>query len=163
MTTSSQVMFRRTRRRRQFAIFLTIAVIAGVIALAARYRTERRDTIDYLDAVDEIAQEQMVAAQSLRELFDTLGSLDRPEIVERITLLGDQTADSARQLDDAVVTRPAAEVHGLFSVAVRSWEAGVAILDEAVIEVMDQPDDATFTPESFLEATTRLRIGDEAV
>lgn len=162
MTTSSQALFRRARRRRQYAIFLTIAVIAGVVALAARYRTERRDTMDYLALVAEVVQDELVSSQSLREVFDTLGSLDRPDIVERITLLGGQTEAALRRLDAAVVTREAAEVHGLFTVAVRSWAAGVAELDEAVVELMDQPDDATSIPDSFTTATTRLRIGDEA-
>ncbi|HSF85417.1 MAG TPA: hypothetical protein VLG28_07145 [Acidimicrobiia bacterium] len=162
MTTSSQAIYRRTRRRRQLAIFLTLAVIAAVIALAARYRTERRETMDYLALVDEVAQEHLVISQSLRELFDTLGSLDRPDIVERIGMLGSQAEESVAQLETAVVTRPAAEVHGLFSVAVRSWATGVSNMDEAVVEVMDQPDDATVSPDSFVGTVTDLRVGDEA-
>lgn len=162
MTTSSQAMFRRSRRRRQYAIFLTLAVIAGVVALAARYRTERRDTVDYLAVVDQIVQQELIASQSLHELFDTLGGLDRPEIVERIERLGGQLEQATQQLDEAVVTRAAAEVHGLFSVAVRSWADGISDLDEAVVEVMDQPDEATETPETFVAATTKLRVGDEA-
>jgi hypothetical protein len=162
MTTSSQTLYRRTRRRRQLAIFLTLAVIAAVIALAAQYRTERRETVDYLDLVDEVAQEHLVISQSLRELFDTLGNLDRPDIVERIGLLGEQAAESVAQLETAVVTRPAAEVHGLLSVAVRSWSTGVSNLDEAVVEVMEQPDEALVHPELFNGTVTDLRVGDEA-
>lgn len=162
MTTSSQAMFRRTRRRRQFAIVLTLAVLAGVVALAARYRTERRDTMDYLALVNEIAQDELVTSESLRELFDTLGSLDRPDIVERIELLGEQVESSQAQLSEAVVTRPAAEVHGLFTVAIRSWTDGVTALGDAVVEVMDQPDDAEQAPASYTTATTQLRVGDEA-
>ncbi len=162
MATSSQALFRRSRRRRQFAIFLTLAVIAGLVALAARYRTERRDTADYLALVKEIAQDELVTSQSLRELFDTLGSLDRPDIVGRVALLSDQAQRSALRLEEAVVTRPAAEVHGLFSVAVRSWSEGVGGLEEAIVEVMDQPDDAEVAPQSFIDVATQLRVGDEA-
>lgn len=143
-------------------IVLTLAIVAAVVALAARYRTEQRETVDYLALVDEIAQESLAISQSLRELFDTLVSVDRPDIVERISLLGAQAAASEQRLEEAVVTRPAAEVHGLFSVAVRSWNDGVAGLDEAIVDVMDQPDEAVLAPDSFFEATTQLRVGDEA-
>jgi hypothetical protein len=162
MTMSSQVLHRRQRRRRQLALFLTLAVIVAAIALAVRYRTEQRDTGDYLALTEEIAQDELLAAQSLRELFDSLGSLDRPEILQRIELLGARTAGLQVQLSEAVVTRPAAELHGLMAVATRAWNNGVQGLDEAVVEVMEQPDDSLVAPDAFLAAVTQLRVGDEA-
>lgn len=162
MTMSSQVLHRRERRRRQLALFLTLAVVIAVIAFALRLRTERRETSDYLVLVDEIAEGELVASQSLRELFDSLGSLDRPDIVERLELLGDRTAALEAQLDEAVVTRPAAELHGLMRVAVRAWNTGVAELDDAVVEVMEQSDDSLVPPDTFTAAVTQLRVGDAA-
>ncbi len=162
MTTSSLVLKRSARRRRRLALFFTLAVMVSLIVLAVRYRTENRQTLDYLGLVDEIVQEELVVAQTLRDLFGSLVSTDRPEIVARIELLGEQTSELADLLEEAEVTRAAAELHGFMAVAVGAWHQGIDSLDEAVVEVMEQPDDAVTPPPAFVEAVMQLRIGDQA-
>jgi hypothetical protein len=144
------------------ALFLTAAVAITAVALAVRYRSETRETSDYLVVVDEIVQEELLVSQSLHDVFESLGPMERPEIVERITVLGERTEAAEVQLSEAVVTRPAAELHGLMTVAVRGWSAGIDALDEAMIEVMEQPNDAEIQPDSFMWAVDQLRVGDAA-
>jgi len=159
---SSLVRQRRTRRRRQVAIFLTVAVLIAVIALAVRYRTEERETADYLAVVGEIAGDELTLAQGFRELFDGIADLERPDIIDRLGSLGTESEELATRLDGVVVTRSMAELHGFMTVALRSWTDGLAALGGGVIEVMDQPDDASETPDGFISALDMLRIGDSA-
>ena len=46
---------RRSRRRRNVVILIILAIIFGVLMLAVRYRTERRESIDYMTTVEEVA------------------------------------------------------------------------------------------------------------
>jgi hypothetical protein len=162
MAMSSIAMQRRSRRRRQVAIFLTLGVIITVIALAVRYRTEERETADYLALVGEIAGDELTVSQGLRELLNGVGSLARPDIIDRLVVLGSRAEDLEQRLGDAVVTRPVAEMHGFMSVAAAAWTDGLAALGEGVVAVMDQPDDDIAAPGAFTSALDMLRIGDFA-
>ncbi len=162
MAMSSMAMHRRTRRRRQFAIFLTLAVIITVVALAVRYRTEERQTADYLALVGEIAGDQLTLSQGFRELLDGVGELARPDIVDRLDVLSARAEDLVDQLRAAVVTRPAAEMNGFISVAAGSWRDGLALLGVGVVAVMDQPDEEIAAPDEFIDALDLLRLGDFA-
>ena len=162
MAMSSLAMQRRTRRRRQVALFLTLAVIITVIALAVRYRTEERETTDYLALVDEIAGDQLTLSLGFRELLDGVGELSRPDIVDRLDVLSTQAEELEGRLDVAVVTRPVAEMHGFMSVAASAWTEGLGALGDGVVAVMDQPDEATVAPGAFTDALDVLRIGDFA-
>lgn len=162
MAMSSMAVQRRDRRRRRLALFLSLAVVITVVTLAVRTRTEERQTGDYLALVEELAREQVTVAQGFRELLDGLSDIERQDIVDRLTVLGRQADGLATRLDDAVVTRPAAEAHGFFAVASASWAGGLDAIDEGVVEVMDQPDEATSIPRSFGEAVDRLELGDAA-
>lgn len=162
MAMSSLAVQRRTRRRRQVAVFLTLAVIITVIALAVRYRTEERETSDYLALVDEIAGEELTLSQGFRELLAGVGDLDRPDIIDRLDVLTVRAGELEQQLAEAVVTRPVAKMHGFLSVATGAWTDGLAALDDGVVAVMDQPDDETAAPGAFTDALDVLRVGDVA-
>jgi hypothetical protein len=77
-------------------------------------------------------------------------------------VLGDRAGDLEQQLEDAVVTRPVAEMHGFLSVAASAWRDGLLALGDGVVAVMDQPDDETEAPGVFIDALDILRIGDFA-
>jgi len=159
---SSVAVQRRVRRRRRIAVFLTLAVLITVIALAVRYRTEERETADYLALADEIARNELIVSQGFRELLVGVSDIDRQDIVDRLAVLSRQAVDLETQLAGAVVTRPAAEMHGFFTVAVSSWAGGLDALGEGVVDVIDQPDDARSVPATFADAVADLSLGDAA-
>ncbi len=162
MTTSSLAITRRIRRRRQIAVLLTIAVIVAVLALAVRYRTEQRETAEYLALLDEIAKGELAVAEGLRGVFSALGDLDRPDIVSRVEALNGQARQLEIRLADAAVSRPVATVHGYVSVAVTAWSEGLGTLDEALVEVMDSGETAV-DPSSLLASSVgSLVLGDAA-
>jgi len=161
MATSSFAVERRYRRRRQLAIFLIFVVVISLITLAVRYRSERRETADYLAFADGVALEELAVSDSLKTLFASLADFDRPAILQRISSLAVTTSDLEDQMGTAVVPRPAAASHGLMTVAVASWSDGVIALEGAVTAVMDQPDEA-LNVSPLVEAFDALRLGDLA-
>ena len=162
MTTASLAIERRFRRRRQLAVFLTLAVVVAVIALAVRYRSEERETSEYLALVQSVAQEQSRVAEGLTGLMEAFGDLERPDIVSRMATLTEQARAQQARLAAATVTRPAATLHGFMSVAAQSWADGLESLSEAVVVVMDQPDDVEDPSAPLRAPLSRLRIGDDA-
>ena len=153
---------RRSRRRRNIALLVTLLVIFGVLALAVRYRTERREGIDYLETAEEVAVAHSEMAERLGSLFQGLGSEDRPAVELRLETLGVEARDARRLLEEMVVTRPVAEVSGLMTVAVEAWEDAINALDDAIIDVLDAEDGVRSGDEQLRAAFELLRLGDRA-
>ena len=113
---------RRPRRRATVAVFLVIAVTIGIVAVAVRLRTERRDSIDYLAAAKEIADDQIVIAGSLADLLASLGDLERQDILGRVADLDRELEDLSDLLGGVTVTAAVGEANGFFAVAVPKCE-----------------------------------------
>jgi hypothetical protein len=151
---------RRSRRRRNIAVIITVMLVVGVLALAVRYRTERRESIDYLEAAEEVAIAHSAMAERLGTALQGLGEEDRPALIQRLESLAAEANEARRTLGAAVVTRPVAAVSGLMTVAVHSWDDGIAALDDAIIAVLDA-EEGDLSGEDELEAAfDLLRLGD---
>jgi hypothetical protein len=153
---------RRPRRRAVVAIFVILALVAGVITLAVQFRTERRDTVDYLALVKEITEEHLVMSSSLEDLFSSLGELARQDILDRLTDL-DLEAEALRaRLDGVTVTSAVGEANGFFIVALESWGGALAGLSVAVIEVLDGEDEGRLGDPILATSFADLEVGDRA-
>lgn len=153
---------RRSRRRRNIAVIIIVLLVVGVLALAVQYRTERRQSIDYLETAEEVAIAHSAMAERLGTALQGLGGEDRPALVQRLETLAAEANEARRTLGAAVVTRPVAEVSGLMTVAVHSWDDGIAALDDAIIAVLDA-EQGDLSGEDELEAAfDLLRLGDRA-
>jgi hypothetical protein len=153
---------RRSRRRRRVVILILLLVVVGVLVLAVRYRTERRESIDYLTAAEEVALEHAEMAEQLGVLFQGLGQEDRPALELRLETFAADAADAVAVLDELVVARPVGEVAGLMTVATESWADGLRALDEAIIAILDaEPNDVT-ADEQLKVAFELIRLGDRA-
>jgi hypothetical protein len=144
------------------AILVIVAVVFGIIALAVRYRTERRDSVDYMAIVKDIADDQVVMASGLADLFTTLGELERPDILDRIQRLSAESDDLIDALDAAIVTAAVGEVNGFFVVALSSWDKALAALETAIVEVLDGEGDGRLGESMLSDAFADLRVGDRA-
>ncbi len=153
---------RRSRRRRNIVLIIILLLVVGVLALAVRYRTERRESIDYLATAEEVAIAHSEMAERLGTLLQGLGSEDRPDLILRLETLAADANEARRTLGDAVVTRPVAEVSGLMTVAVQSWDDGIAALDEAIIAVLDAERGDLSGEDELQAAFDLLRLGDRA-
>jgi hypothetical protein len=153
---------RRSRRRRNVAVIITLLIVVGVVALAVAYRTERRESIDYLATAEEVAIAHAEMAERLGSALQGLGGEDRPALLQRLETLAADANEARRTLGAAVVTRPVAEVSGLMTAAVHSWDDGIAALDDAIIAVLDA-EQGDLSGEDELEAAfDLLRLGDRA-
>ena len=153
---------RRPRRRATFAILFIITVIVGIVVLAVRFRTERRDAVDYLAAAKEVADEQQVLAGGLAELLATISELERPDILGRLGDLAFDSDTSVERLELVTVTSAIGETAGFFSVATAAWNKGLDALDDAVVEVLDGADDGRLGDRMLAVAFDDLRVGDRA-
>ena len=153
---------RRPRRRVTVVALLVVAVTIGLVALAVRFRTERRDAIDYLAAAKQLADDQVPMSGSLSDLLGSLDDLERPDILGRVSGLDQEFQDLAALLDAVIVTAAMGEVNGFFVVAVSSWGAALGALDVAIVEVLDGVDDGRAGELMLAEAFADLRVGDRA-
>ena len=153
---------RRSRRRIITIILVLIAVSVFAVSLALRSRSERRDSIEYLAAVKTITDQQVGIAGSLADMLTNLNDLERPDILERIADLDDEFQLLRGSLDGQVVTFAVAEVHGFFLVAMDSWGDGLAALDDAIVQIIDESDGADEGNRMLGEAFDSLRVGDRA-
>ncbi|MDX2343119.1 MAG: hypothetical protein QNL12_04985 [Acidimicrobiia bacterium] len=153
---------RRSRRRRNVIVLITVLVIVGVLALAVRYRTERRESIDYLSTAEEVALQHAEMADFLGVLFQGLGQEDRPAVELRLDTLALDASEARARLDELVVTRPVAETSGLMTVAVSAWGDGVVTLKNAIIAVLDAEENDLTADEELRAAFEMLRLGDRA-
>ena len=153
---------RRARRRRRVVILILLIVVIGVLVLAVRYRTERRESIDYLSAAEEVAVTHAEFAEQLGALFQGLGREDRPALELRLETLASGADAAVKMLEEQVVSRPVGEVAGLMAVAAESWAEGLQVLDAAVISILDaEPND--LSADEQLEVSFELiRVGDRA-
>lgn len=153
---------RRSRRRRNIVVAILLLLTVGVLALAVRYRTERRESIDYLATAEEVAITHSEMAERMGTLLQGLGREDRPALILRLETLAADTKEARRTLGDAVVTRPIAEVSGLMTVAVQSWDDGIAALDDAIIAILDAEQGDLSGEDEMRAAFDLLRLGDRA-
>ena len=153
---------KRPRRRATVAILLILTLVFGIIALAVRYRTERRDSVDYLALAKQISDDQALAVTGLADLFMTLDDLERPDIMGRITRLDMELQDMVRLLEEVTVTVGVGEANGFFVVAASTWASGLSLLSDAIIEVLDGEGDGRLGVAMLDAGFADLRVGDRA-
>ena len=152
---------RRTRRRRRLIIAIVLAVLIGIIALAVRYRTERREVSDYLGLAKIVADEEVQISAGLADLVSSLGEMNRSEMLASVARLETRAEGVISQLTTAAVPRPVGKAHGFLFVATTSWAEAIALLDDAISQTVDLPEDPG-GPGLLQSAFDGLRVGDRA-
>jgi hypothetical protein len=153
---------RRSRRRRNVAILVVLLVVIGVLVLAVRYRTERRETIDYLTVADEVAADHAAMSEQLGALLQGLGGEQRPALELRLEKMVTDARMLAVTLDDQVVPRPVAEVSGLLTVATSSWADGISAFHTAILDILDPEESDGVGDTALRDAFDLIRLGDRA-
>lgn len=154
--------YRRSRRRRNVIILILLMIMIGILVLAVRYRTERRESIDYLTVAVEMGREHADMSDQMGSLLQGLGGEDRPALELRLQTLSDQARDLSLMLDEQVVPRPVAEVSGLMGVAASSWADGIGALDSAILDILDAEENDVSADETLRAAFNLMRVGDRA-
>jgi len=152
---------RRTRLRRWLFATLVVAVAVFIIALAVRYRTEERVVVDYFAVAGEVTALEEMVANDLTNLVGGVSSVDRPMMEQRLAALEEEALEALTLLEGTEAPATVAEAHGYLMVATRSWSAGVAALDDAFFEILDDPNE-TGGGEMLAGVLDQLRVGDAA-
>lgn len=153
---------RRSRRRRNVVILILLLLIIGVLVLAVRYRTERRQSIDYLATAQEVATGHAEIADQLGALLASLGEEERPDVLLRLQSMAVRSLELRRRIEALEVTRPVAEVAGLMTVTVVSWDDGIGTIDDAIVAILDAEDGDLSGGETLSAAFELLSLGDRA-
>jgi hypothetical protein len=153
---------RRSRRRRNVVLLIVLLLIIGVLTLAVRYRTERRESIDYLSTAEEVAVLHAGFADRLGTLLQGLGQEERPSVILRLESLAVESRDAQRLLDEAVVTRSVARVSGSMTVAAEAWNDAISAIDDAMVAILDAEGGDQSGDEELRAAFELLRLGDRA-
>jgi hypothetical protein len=153
---------RRSRRRRNVVLLVILLVIVGVLALAVRYRTERRESIDYLSIAEEVSVLHAGFADRLGALLQGLGQEDRPSVILRLESLAVESRDAQKLLDEVTVTRAVAKASGSMTVAAQAWNDGLSAIDDAMVAILDAEGGDQSGDEELRAAFELLKIGDRA-
>lgn len=153
---------RRSRRRRNVALLIVLAVVIGVVALAVRYRTERQESIDYLTVASSVAARHQDMAQRLGSLLQNPGAEDRPALLQRLETLSTEARTARQALSELTPTRPIAEPAGFITIAAREWEEAIATLNEAMVAVLDAEEGDRTGDDELQRAFDLFRVGDAA-
>ena len=153
---------RRSRRRRNIIILIVLLLIVGVLTLAVRYRTERRESIDYLSTAEEVAALHAGFADRLGALLQGLGQEDRPSVILRLESLAVESRDAQKLLGEEVVTRTIAKVSGSMTVAAEAWNDAISAIDDAMVAILDAEGGDQSGDEELAAAFELLSLGDRA-
>jgi hypothetical protein len=143
-------------------IILVIAVVLAAVALAVRYRTDQRIAGDYLAVAKDVSDGQALLAGRLEDIFVGISDVGRPELLQRLDALVEESAVLTSDLESAEVTASTSEANGFLTVATTSWTGGLSAVRDSVIQILDEPDVAPQGDTMLAAAFNELRVGDSA-
>ena len=143
-------------------IVFLIAVVLAAVALAVRYRTDERIAGDYLAVAKDVSDGQAVLAGRLEAVFVSISDIERPELLQRLDNLIEESTALSTDLGAAEVTASTSEANGYLTVAATSWTGGLSAVRESVVQILDEPDVAPKGATMLTAAFNELRVGDSA-
>jgi hypothetical protein len=143
-------------------ISFVIAVVLAVVALAVLYRTDERIAGDYLATAKDVADGEALLAGRLEEVFVGISEIERPELLQRLDSLIEDSSELGTELSEAEVTASTSEANGYLVVATESWTEGLTAVRASVVQILDEPDVAPQGDKMLLDAFTQLQVGDSA-
>ncbi|RPI21895.1 MAG: hypothetical protein EHM57_06035 [Actinobacteria bacterium] len=141
---------------------LILLIVVSVVALAVRRRTEQRGVTDYLAVAEEVANTESSVADGLADLVANVSTVARPEMMSRLAMLTSEAVAAERSLREVDVPAAAAVAHGYLMVAVGSWGRALDSLDEAMVGILDAPEDDPDASLLLAQSLDHLRVGDAA-
>jgi hypothetical protein len=152
---------RRRRRRRYVLLLIVAAIVITITALVVRFIAERREFDDYLEAARVTATRYEALGVRADAVVAGLETANRASLLEVLSESSAEATAAAEELDAIPVPNSAVVPAGFLEVAVDSWHTGVIDFEDAVLAVLDNPDDpigGLLLEESFMN----FRVGDRA-
>ena len=153
---------RRKRRRGALLALVIASVIAVVFIAAGSLRSDTRALVAYLEEARSVAMDHSDQSVDFRELVIAgLQDLDRDRLKTLLTQMIETSAAGSARLDGMEVPPTAAPASAALSIAVGSWESGLTGFEEALLAVVDDPDNVVAVG-GLADVLVDFEVGDRA-
>jgi hypothetical protein len=98
----------------------------------------------------------------LEDLFVSIGDLERPDVLTRISTISSEATAMTEQLGEATVSRQGATVAGFLATASQAWSNGLSMLENAIVRVLDDEENTVAAEQLLADSFGWLRVGDAA-
>ena len=153
---------RRRRRRGALLVLVLVSVIAVVVIAAGNLRSDTRALVAYLEEARSSALEHSDGSTDFKDqVIAGLQTLDRDRLTTLMTQMVETAAAVTNRLSEIEVPPAAAGSAAAFSLATTSWEVGLLAFEAALLEVVENPEDAVAMG-SLADVLVDLEVGDRA-
>lgn len=153
---------RRRRRRGALLALVLVSIIAVVLIAAGSLRSEARALVAYLEEARAVALDHSDESNDFKDqVISNLQSLDRDRLATLMTRMVETAANAGARLGSAEAPAVAAGAEATLSLAVESWETGLGGFESALLEVVDDPDNAVAIGQ-LADTLVDLEVGDRA-
>jgi hypothetical protein len=143
-------------------VLVVVSVIAVVLIAAGSLRSETRALVAYLEEARSVAMEHADQSVDFKErLISGLQSLDRDRLTTLITQMIETSTAGSSRLEGLEVPSAGAPAAAAFSLAIASWESGLTGFEEALLGVVDDPDNVVAVG-ALADVLVEFEIGDRA-
>ena len=153
---------KRRRRRGALLALVLVSIVAVVLIAASSLRSDTRALVAYLEEARAVALEHSDQSGDFKDqVISNLQALDRDRLATLMTQMVETAGSSSTRLGSVEVPPAAAAAAAALSLAATSWETGLAGFEEALLEVVDNPDSAV-TIGNLADLLVDLEVGDRA-
>lgn len=150
------------RRRRAFIALLLVSIVALVLIAAGSLRSDTRVLVAYFDQARLAAAEHGQLAADFREqILGAVAGLDRERLRTLTTQMSESSQRVAAEVAATEVPAAGAPAAAALSLALVSWQGGLAGFEERLLAAVDDPTDVVAVGE-LASTLIDLEVGDRA-
>jgi hypothetical protein len=139
-----------------------VSVIAVVFIAAGSLRSDTRVLVAYLEEARAVALEHSDQSADFKDqVISGLPNLNRDRLMTLMTRMVETAGNASTRLESVEVPVSVAEADASLSLAVASWETGLTGFEDALLEVVDNPDNAVAIG-NLADILVDLEVGDRA-
>jgi len=153
---------RRRRRRGALLALVLVSIVAVVLIAAGNLRSDTRALVAYLEEARAAALEHSEGSVDFKDqVISGLQALNRDRLMTLMTQVVETAGAVTTRLASIEVPPAAAGAAAALSLAATSWETGLTGFAGALLEVVDDPDNAV-TVGKLADVLVDLEVGDRA-
>jgi hypothetical protein len=143
-------------------VLVLVSIVAVVLIAAGSLRSDTRALVAYLEEARSAALEHSDRSMDFKDhVISNLQALDRDRLTTLMTQMIETAAAATNRLDSTEVPPAAAGAAAALSLATTSWETAVTEFKGALLEVVDDPDNAVAIG-NLADVLVDLEVGDRA-
>lgn len=141
---------------------MLVSVIAVVFIAAGSLRSDTRALVAYLEEARSVAMDHNDQSVDFKErVISGLQTLDRDRLATLMSQIIETSVAGSSRMDGTEVPAAGAPAAAAFSLAVESWKSGLVGFEEALLAVVDDPDNVVAVG-ALADVLVDLEVGDRA-